>query len=340
MDNFTREVPTYRGMFITGVRGSGKTVMLGDIRNKIAEQDRWLTVDINPESNLLDSLARKLYLIPMVKAMFIKAKLDFSVLGIGVHLENAELMASDEEDAIEMMLRVLKKSGYKILVTIDEVTYSKGVAKLSHALSSYAGAGYDIYLLMTGLIENINNIKNKKSLTFLYRAKINKLDTLNITAIWSDYQKTLGLDREDAEKLAYMTRGYPLAFQAVGYLYWNELCKHEKFDDINQDEVDEKLDVILAELAYDKIWDELSQNDVKILYVMCRISSSSKTELIKVEDIRNAINMTSDSFTTYRKRLIEAGIVDGRQYGHLKFMLPRFENYIELKSSFNPADIR
>ena len=28
ISNFVRPVPTYRGMFITGVRGSGKTVML------------------------------------------------------------------------------------------------------------------------------------------------------------------------------------------------------------------------------------------------------------------------------------------------------------------------
>ena len=48
INNFIRDIPTYRGMFITGVRGSGKTVMLGDIRNKIGEQDDWIAVDLNP----------------------------------------------------------------------------------------------------------------------------------------------------------------------------------------------------------------------------------------------------------------------------------------------------
>ncbi len=52
-------------------------------------------------------------------------------------------------------LGVLKKAGKNVLVTIDEITYSENVAKFSNAMSSYAGADYDIYVLMTGLTENV-----------------------------------------------------------------------------------------------------------------------------------------------------------------------------------------
>ena len=55
-------------------------------------------------------------LFPEIKALFVKAKLDFSILGIGLHVENAELVASNEEDAIRMMLGVLKKAKKKVLV--------------------------------------------------------------------------------------------------------------------------------------------------------------------------------------------------------------------------------
>ncbi|MCR4656636.1 MAG: hypothetical protein K5770_10465 [Lachnospiraceae bacterium] len=43
-----------------------------------------------------------------MKAFFLKAEFDFSVPGVGMHIENAELIASNEEDALNMMLRVLK----------------------------------------------------------------------------------------------------------------------------------------------------------------------------------------------------------------------------------------
>ena len=105
-----------------------------------------------------------LYLLPEIKQLFVKARLDFSLMGIGMHLENAELIASNEEDALKLMLQVLKKHHKKVLVTIDEITYSKDVAKFSHALSSYSNLDYDIYVLMTGLIDNIKNIKNKLKL--------------------------------------------------------------------------------------------------------------------------------------------------------------------------------
>ena len=158
ISNFTRAVPTYRGMFITGIRGSGKTVLMGDIRNKINKQKDWITVDLNPETDILRSLAGGLYLIPSVKSLFVKAKLDFSILGIGVSVEKANLVASNEEDAVKMMLEVLKKEKKKVLITIDEVTYNEDISKFSHAMSSYANAGYDIYVLSIISKGRFNNI--------------------------------------------------------------------------------------------------------------------------------------------------------------------------------------
>lgn len=328
ISNFVRETPTYSGMFITGVRGCGKTVMLSDIRKRIGMANEWITVDLNPEDNLLDSLARSLYLKPELRALFIDAKLDFSILGIGIHIEDAKLIASSEEDALVMMLRLLKAKGKKVFVTIDEITYSKNVARFSHALSSYSSEGYDIFVLMTGLLENIRNIRNKRSLTFLYRAKLKELDRLNITAIQKDYRETLGIDKAMAEEIAYETRGYSLAFQAVGYLFWNEVCRCTSFQEINKEKVYDELDAILSELAYEKIWSELSQTDRKILKALVRLIDESNDPSIKVEDIRKYMGMTSDVFTKYRSRLIDSGIVDGSQYGYLSFKLPRFENYI------------
>ncbi len=330
INNFIRKVPTYRGMFITGVRGCGKTVMMCDIRNKIDKLKDWITVDLNPESNLIDSLARGLYMIPEIKTLFVKANLDFSVLGIGVHIENAELVASNEEDALIMMLRVLKKAGKKVLITIDEITYSTDVARFSHAMSSYANADYDIYVLMTGLIENIRTIKNNKSLTFLYRAKVKELDSLNVTAISADYQKVFGASKDTADALAFCTKGYSLAFQALGYHYWNALCRNSTPEQINLDEVYSELDITLSELSYEKIWNELSKGDKKVLHAINTLSKNNNNAPVKVEEIRELIRMSSNTFTSYRARLIDSGIIDGKQYGFLSLKLPRFGQFIDM----------
>ncbi len=329
--NFVREVPTYRGMFITGVRGSGKTVMLGDIRNKINDIKGWIGIDLNPESDLIHSLANKLYRMPELKTLFLRAKLDFSLIGLGVQLENAELVAYSDDDVLDMMLKTLKKHGIKVLITIDEIMYSENIAKFSHALSSYASEDYDVYVLMTGLKENIDKIKNKPSLTFLYRAKVYEIDMLNITAISADYQKTLMLDVEYADRLAFGCKGYSLAYQATGYVYWEALAKYKDIGNVETKQIEDELDSILSDLAYDKIFEELSAKDITILKAISKLMRDNHTDAVRVEDVRNEITMTSETFSTYRKRLMDFGIVDGRQHGYLRFRLPRLENYIKLR---------
>ena len=66
---------------ITGVWGSGKTVMLTDISKHL--------IELNPDRDLLYSFAAKLYDQKNLKDLFIKAKLDLSVLRIGVSIEKS-----------------------------------------------------------------------------------------------------------------------------------------------------------------------------------------------------------------------------------------------------------
>ena len=86
------------------------------------------------------------------------------------------------------------------------------------------------------------------------------------------------------------------------------------------------MDSTLSELAYEKIWEGLSSTDQKVLKAVISGIRESDDGEIKIEDVRKAVNMSSDSFTKYRKRLIDSGIIDGDRYGYLKMMLPRFEH--------------
>lgn len=78
---------------------------------------------------------------------------------------------------------------------------------------------------MTGLYENIYNLQNDKVLTFLYRAPKLILEPLNYTAIRKQYMDIFSLDIDAAGELASLTKGYPFAFQVLGYLYWENRDK-------------------------------------------------------------------------------------------------------------------
>lgn len=319
VNDLDKKLPAFRCHFLTGVRGTGKSVLMADIAKSIGARKNWIAVDIaDPTANIVKELAKGLCRIPELRLLFTEAKIDISVLGIKFSLDKADFIASDEYDAMDIMLKTLKKAGKKVLVTIDEVTYNKEIGSFSHSLSAYARAGYDIYVIMTGLKENIKAIKNDKSLTFLYRANEHELEPLNTTSIISTYSKVFNIPRNVAEEMAWLTKGYSFAFQVIGYLYWNALSES---DTVQLSDLLDDIDHYLAEFAYDKIWSELAPMERNVVKALAA-SSTGETA-----DIRKKLSMDSNKFGVYRERLMDKGIVDGSEHGRLKLKLPRFAEY-------------
>ena len=88
---------------ITGVRGSGKTVMLTDISKHFKNEKDWIVIELNPDRDMLQGFAAKLYDYKDMKDLFIKAKIDLSVLGIGVSIEKANpFFDLDDGSALDM----------------------------------------------------------------------------------------------------------------------------------------------------------------------------------------------------------------------------------------------
>ena len=265
---------------------------------------------------MLSKLAATLYSMPELHALFIKAKLDFSALGLGVTLENTAPV-TDIEVAIDKMLEHVKKAGKKLLITIDEVTKSENIRVFAAAFQIFLRKEYPVYLVMTGLYENIYNLQNEKSLTFLYRAPKIVLEPLNYTAMIARYQQVFSCDYEKAEEMAKLTKGYSYAFQLLGYLMWNN--KDKSLEDIYPE-----YDQYLEEYVYNKIWSELSETDKQVLIEMASHHNTNVTS------IREALGMSTSKFSVYRDRLKRKGLVNASQYGSLFLILPRFEEFVML----------
>lgn len=316
VEEFSASEPSNQIYMITGVRGSGKTVMMTGIANELRKRDDWVVVELNPTRDLLQSLAAKLYGLPEMHAHFLQAKIDFSVLGIGVSIEHATPIA-DIENAVELMLSELQNKKKRLLISIDEVTNSEYMKVFVSAFQIFIRREYPLFLLMTGLYENIHNLQNDKSLTFLYRAPKMILEPLNYTAVRKQYMDIFQLTIETAGEMAGLTKGYPFAFQVLGYLYW-EYRDNKELEDILPE-----YDQYLEEYVYSKIWSEASPKDQQIL---SEIALSGET---RVKNIREKVGMTSGQFSIYRERLKNKGILDTRTYGQISFALPRFAEFIQ-----------
>jgi hypothetical protein len=311
-DMFSAEIINQQVYIITGLRGTGKTVLLNDIAKYYRNEDHWEVIELNSERDLLQSLASKLYDIKGVKDAFVKAKIDVSALGIGVSAEDT-FQYNDIESAIAKMLEVLKDKKKRLLITIDEVVNSKNMRIFASAFQIFVRQDYPIFLLMTGLLQNITNLQDEKSLTFLYRAPKIQLGSLNISAIKEKYKQVFELEDEEALELARYTKGYPFAFQVLGYMYWNN-------PSVPNVMMDYKL--YLYEMVYDKIWSELSKKDKKVCVAI------AKSETGKIKEVREILKMTSNEFNPYNDRLKKKELILKSERGYCEFVLPFFKEYV------------
>ncbi|MBR1629601.1 MAG: ATP-binding protein [Lachnospiraceae bacterium] len=313
LSEFSDEMPTKQIYVLTGVRGSGKTVFMSEISTRLSETEDWVVINLNPERDLIQSLASKLSSEDKLSKFFQTAKINLSFFGLGIEIGGVEPIR-DLEVAIEKMVDSIAKNNNRLLITIDEAISSDYMKIFAHTYQSMLMKGFPVFLLMTGLYENIHKLKNEKSLTFLYRAPRMELKPLNVGSMASNYQKNFKLDLDRARQMAESTRGYSFAFQVLGYFAWenggyNETCEEEAYQ-------------YLEEYVYEKIWDEMSERDKKMAYGIAR----SKTGRIK--EVRELLGIESNQFNPYRKRLINKGVVNGSRHGFVVFSLPFFERYV------------
>ena len=313
INSFSQENPSTQIFMITGVRGSGKTVLMTSIAKKFEKEKDWVVVELNPSTDLLHHLASILYNNKSIIEIFKKAKINLSFWGIGAEIEQEEPI-TDMEIAVSRMLESLRKRKKKVLITIDEASNTNEMRVFASAFQIFVRHDLPVFLLMTGLQENIDSLQNNEILTFLHRAPKIYLEALDLTRIAYSYQNVFGLDTEKSREMAKLTRGYPYAFQVLGY-YTFEKNKDYKsaIPDCRQ---------YLNEYVYDKIWSELSKTDKKVLIAAAQCDDHS------VKEIRSKLGMEPNEFSPYRARLIKKGLISRTDYGYIEFLLPFFEDYV------------
>lgn len=313
VQTFTDEFPSRHITIITGVRGSGKTVFMTSVCKRFQKEKNWIVVELNPERDLLQNFAAKLIGEKRLRDIFISAKINLSAFGLGLQIEGTE-PERDIEVAISRMLASLKKHHIRVLIAIDEAVGSPSMKVFASAFQIFLRQDLPLFLLMTGLYENIRALQNQKTLTFLYRAPRISLAPLNIGRMADSYARIFGIQQEQALEMARETKGYSFAFQVLGYFTWEY-----RNDPVR---IRQEYKQYLEEYVYEKIWQELSAEDQRVLFGIANTRGGN------VASIRNTLNMTSNSFTPYRTRLIRKGIINGDTYGIVRFELPLFDEFV------------
>lgn len=314
-EDFLADSPASTVKLITGVRGSGKTVMLTRLHKYFSSLSDWIVVELNPETDMLEYLASSIYEQANMKFRFLKKEFSFSFQGISITL-SGEKPVSNVVTLLENMLEVIKKKNKKVLICIDDISNNPNVKTLVQQYQIFIRKDYPLFLLMTGLYENVRSLQNEKSLTFLYRAPSTSMNSLNLIGIADSFEETLKVSKEEAVKMAKLTNGYAFAYQVLGYVFFES--GKTKLDN----SIVKEFDNTLREYAYEKIYFDLPDGEKKIAIALASLKTG------KIADIMEAVKMTKETIYPYRDRLLKKGIVVKSGWGKLSFALPRFKEFI------------
>ena len=301
---------------LSGTRGSGKTVTMTALENRLSKDDDWIIIRLNPTRDMIGGLVAKLYDSKKYLTKFIDGSINLSKFGIGLNL-TAKSPVADIESALEIILGEISKKNKRLLVTIDEVSNTQYMREFASSLQIMIREELPIFLIMAGLYENVREIKDDKELTFLYRATQYDMEPLNLTLIANTYGNVFDISKEQAYEMAVLTKGYPFAYQALGKYVWEE--ENHEITEV----VLAKFDEALSHYVYEKIWKELSPKDQWYMSFIVEKENMTTSELLELSGQKKI------EFSQYRMRLKDKGLINVSTRGMISYTLPRFDVFVQ-----------
>lgn len=307
---------------LTGVRGCGKTVAMTTIKEHYMNEKNWICIELNPENDMLEQLSSKLYDEGNLRKIFLKTDFNFSFNGFGFSIKGDNPIANISS-LLNIEFSYLKKKNINVLISVDEAVSNNYMKVFVHEYQSLIREKFNVYLIMTGLYQNIQMLEKNKSLTFLYRAPKIYLSNLNLIAISSSYKKIFSIDDKTSIKLAKFTKGYAYAYQLLGNLLFES--KKTNIDD----EIIANFNDLIFERAYNIIYTELTNKEKEIL-------KSAVNSPINI-DIINDLQISKNQLSAYKKNLSFKGIIEANR-DQIVFKLPNFKDFLEYISIFESID--
>ncbi len=324
IENFSYDSPSESVYKITGIRGSGKTVILAGVQEELKSEDNarkgWLVYTLNPTRDMLHQFAAYLYSEKFIKESIQSKSISISASifgtggGIGYSAQKDEKYF-DTGVEIRKMLDVAKKKKKKILICVDEVSKTNDMIVFALEFGGWLISGYPVYIVCTGLYENVIELGNVKNLTFFRRGTSIETKPLNHIKMSEMYRSLLDVDVDTSKHMAAITNGYAYAFQQLGALYFKN-GKKESFDSI----VDE-LKRELFSYSYEKIWEELTAEDRFLASLL------TEKEEYKRAEVMELMGDKSGNYSMYRDRLLKRGVIRARQ-GYIGLNPPFFAEYV------------
>ncbi|WP_293814038.1 ATP-binding protein [uncultured Parolsenella sp.] len=338
-----------RLMLISGNRGYGKTVMLGELRREAIARG-WTVL---PETASRGMCDRLLQALSPRKARVDAASISPSVSIEGVvsaSLGDLSITAPEERaltlrDAINARLAEMEP-GRGIVFTVDEAQAASEqdmvtlATTLQHVIADQDMSPLPddqkrgIAMVFAALPSSVDDLLDNKVLTFLRRAQKERLGDVMIPDVRDSYVeavnragKEIGFDT--AMRAARHSGGYPYLVQLVGYYMWRSADKRGS-DTIEP--VDVELGVRDAREAFfdavcAPVYYGLRSPQRLFIEAMARDEEGPS----RLADIARRCERSSAWASKYRASLIRERVIEAAGYGLVRMRVPHLLDFINEK---------
>lgn len=316
----------------TGPRGVGKTVMLSEAGDH-ALQRGWVTLAETATpgmvSRLRHSTSRTLReLDPSAAPGASITGITLPVIGGGLTVSSPPASVVEWRHDLGRLLDVLERRGTGLMITVDEVhaTARDELRDLAATVQHLVREDRDVALVMAGLPSSVSDLLNDHVLTFLRRAARFELDDVPLDRVSQAFRATISdhgrtIDEEALQEATAATGGYPFMIQLVGYHLW----RHSQ-DQITLEAVLDGTAAArtrLGSLVHATALADLSAVDRTYLVAMAHDDEECSTG-----EIARRLGVTPFYASTYRRRLIAAGVIAAVRHGYVDFTIPYLREYL------------
>ncbi|SFW54732.1 ATP-binding protein [Amycolatopsis australiensis] len=350
-----------RSLVLTGLRGVGKTVLLGELR-AMAVRHKWGAgkIEARPDAELRRPLSAALHrairdlavrhrapdrveeVLGVLKAFALRANKPDAKLrdrwqpGIDVPAAQGRADSGDIEiDLVELFTDVAELAadvGTGVALLIDEIQdlQPDDVSALCAACHELSQSGAPLVVVGAGLphVPAVLSASKSYSERLFRYARIDRLDRED-----ADYAVLAPIEREDAgiepealDALFDASGGYPYFIQAYGKAAWDAAPS----DPITVKDVQVAAPEAEAELAvgfFGSRYDRATPAEREYLLAMAELTQG-RDEPAGTADVAVFLGRKPSSLSPARDSLMKKGLVYSAERGQIAFTVPHFGHYL------------
>ena len=315
-----------------GQRGMGKTALLLELSDRAAKAG-YVVARVTAHERMPQDIIEQLQLNGSTFFKDEKRKLTGMTAGalgftFGLTFSEATERQYGFRSKMSLLCDKLAEKDKGALILIDEVRTSAAMREVASAYQELVGDGKNVAIAMAGLPHAVSSVLNDQVLTFLNRANKVELGLISTNLIRAYYErafKSVGVKVSDEilDRAATATRGFPYLMQLIGYYVIQYTEEGGTVDDAIMDKVEKAAMGDMDDNVFKPILSPLSDNDKTFLKAMARQGETANTAKLQA-----TLGKKGPAIQPYRKRLLEAGVIEAPRSGEWVFAVPYLAEYL------------